>query len=259
MTRPTNDEQRSPHGWEVAFAWCPPDEPRAAGGNQNQPELPVSDDRDVEQTRVTRRYDRLASLYDICDAPMERMGTRRRRRRLIARAEGRVLEVGVGTAKNLQHYPGGVRLSGIDLSKQMLQRASRRARRLGIPMDLECADGHHMPHPDETFDTTVATCVFCSVADPIGGLRELGRVTKRDGRILLLEHVRPRNRLLGRLADAVTVLTRRIFGFRANRRTEENVTAAGLRVVDIRREGIWREIAAGPSTARLGNATRGRQ
>ena len=76
---------------------------------------------------------------------------------------------------------------------------------------------------------------------------------------MLLEHVRPRNRLLGRLADAVTVLTRRIFGFRANRRTEENVTAAGLRVVDIRREGIWREIEAGPSTARLGNATRGRQ
>lgn len=259
MTRPTNDEQPSPHGWEVAFAWCPPEDSPLLGGEPGHGVDSPPKDQDEDQTDVTRRYDRMASLYDIYGAPMEWMGTRRRRRRLIARAEGRVLEVGVGTAKNLRHYPDGVHLSGIDLSKQMLQRASRRARRLGIPIDLGLADVHHLPYADETFDTTVATCVFCSVADPIGGLRELGRVTKRDGRILLLEHVRPRNRLLGRLADAVTVLTRRIFGFRANRRTEENVTAAGLRVVDIRREGIWREIEAGPSTARLGNATRGRQ
>ncbi len=259
MTRPTNDEQPSPHGWEVAFAWCPPDESESVGNDPNQPELPPSDHRDVEQRRVTQRYDRLASLYDIYGAAMEWMGTRRRRRRLLTRAEGRVLEVGIGTAKNLRHYPDGVHLSGIDLSRRMLQRAGRRARRLGIPIDLEVADVHHLPYANETFDTTVATCVFCSVADPVAGLRELGRVTKRDGCILLLEHVRPRNRLLGRLADAVTVVTRRIFGFRANRRTEENVTAAGLRVVDIRREGIWREIEAGPSTARLGNATRGRQ
>lgn len=259
MTRPTNDEQRSPHGWEIAFAWCPPEDSPLLGGEAGHGSDSPPGDQADEQAEVTRRHDRMARLYDIYGAAMEWMGTSRRRRRLLARAEGRVLEVGVGTAKNLRHYPDGVHLSGIDLSKQMLQRASRRARRLGIPIDLGLADVHHLPYPDETFDTTVATCVFCSVADPIGGLRELGRVTKRDGRILLLEHVRPRNRLLGRLADAVTVLTRRIFGFRANRRTEENVTAAGLRVVDIRREGIWREIEAGPSTARLGNATRGRQ
>ena len=97
---------------------------------------------------------------------------------------------------------------------------------------------------NDTFDTAVGTCVFCSVADPVRGLRELGRVVRSDGRILLLEHVRPRNSFLGRLADLSTVLTRRIFGFRVNRRTEENVAAAGLEIVEVTRNEIWREFVA---------------
>jgi ubiquinone/menaquinone biosynthesis C-methylase UbiE len=88
--------------------------------------------------------------------------------------------------------------------------------------------------------------VFCSVADPIAGLAELGRVTKPDGQILLLEHVRPRTRFLGWLADVATAVTRRLFGFRANRRTEDNVAAVGLDIVEVRKEGVWREIVARP-------------
>ena len=108
------------------------------------------------------------------------------------------------------------------------------------------ADVTDLPYPDGSFDTAVATSVFCSVADPVGGLRELGRVTKQDGQILLLEHVRPRNRVGGWIADIVTILTKRIFGFDVNRRTEENVSAAGLVVTDVERSGIWRTITAAP-------------
>jgi ubiquinone/menaquinone biosynthesis C-methylase UbiE len=177
---------------------------------------------------------------------MEWWGTRRRRRRLIGQASGRVLEVGIGTGKNLEHYPPDTELSGLDVSPKMLARASRRAQRLGRPVVLETGDVAALPHASSTFDTVVATCVFCSVADPVTGLRELARVTKPDGRILLLEHVRPRNPFLGRLADLATAVTRRLFGFRANRHTEENVVASGLHLVEVRREGVWREMIARP-------------
>ncbi len=197
-----------------------------------------------EQARVTRRYERLASIYDLYDAPMEAMGGARRRRRLLSRARGNVLEVGVGTGRNLEHYPAAVSLTGIDVSERMLERARRRATDLGVRVRLERADVQALPYPDETFDTVTAACVFCSVADPVRGLQEVLRVVKPDGQVLLLEHVRPTNPVGGWLADLVSPLTRRLIGPALNRRTEENVVAAGLEPTAVRRDGIWREIVA---------------
>jgi ubiquinone/menaquinone biosynthesis C-methylase UbiE len=188
----------------------------------------------------------MAWFYDIYDAPMELMGTRRRRRALVGTATGTVIEVGVGTGKNLPHYPAAAQVTGVDVSTRMLERARRRARSLPVPPVLVEADAQDLPFDDDAFDTALGTCVFCSVADPVQGLRELGRVVRPDGRILLLEHVRPTNSFLGRLADLLSTVTRRVFGFRTNRRTEENVAAAGLEIVTVRRNGIWREIVARP-------------
>jgi ubiquinone/menaquinone biosynthesis C-methylase UbiE len=191
---------------------------------------------------VARRYDRIAFLYDLYDAPMERLGGERRRRRLLANARGRVLEVGIGTGINLALYPTGVRLTGVDISSHMLARAAGRAAALDAKPALVRGDIERLPFADRSFDTVVATCVFCSVADPVAGLRELTRVVRDGGRILLLEHVRPTNPALGLLADAASPLTRRVMGPALNRRTEENVLAAGIRLVEVRREAIWREM-----------------
>lgn len=191
-----------------------------------------------------RIYDRVAPIYDLYSGPMEWMGGARRRGRLLGKAEGKVIEAGVGTGLNLEHYPPGVHITGIDISPRMLARARPRAEDADADVVLDVADIEHLPYDNDRFDTATATCVFCSVADPVQGLRELARVTKPDGRVLLLEHVRPRNRLLGVLADLISPLTRRLFGPEVNRQTERNVEAAGLEIVSVRREGVWREIEA---------------
>lgn len=196
------------------------------------------------QDRVTRVYDRVARIYDIYDAPMEWLGGSRRRDRVLCRARGEVLEVGIGTGRNLGRYPPAIQLTGIDVSEAMLQQGRRRAERLGAAVALRRADVQQLPFPDASFDAVTATCVFCSVADPVQGLREVVRVVKPDGLVLLLEHVRPRTPLLGWLADRLSPLTRRLFGPEINRRTEENVAAAGLEILDVRRQAVWREIAA---------------
>lgn len=193
---------------------------------------------------VARVYDRVARFYDLYETPMDWLGGARRRRRVLAHAAGRVLEVGIGTGRNADYYPDGVQVTGIDLSEAMLVRARRRVTWGGVLDGLVRGDVQRLPFPDAAFDTVTATCVFCSVADPVAGLREVRRVVKPTGQVLLLEHVRPRNRVLGRLFDVLSPLTRRLFGPSINRRTEENVAAAGLRAIDVRREGIWREIRA---------------
>lgn len=199
-------------------------------------------------SRTTRRYDRIAAMYDGFEAPMDWMGGRRRRRRVIRQASGRTLEVGIGTGRNLSAYPEDVRLTGVDLSARMLERTEARAQRLEAPVRLERADAEHLPFADDSFDTVTATSVFCSVDDPVGGLEEIRRVVKPGGRVLLLEHVRPTGRLLGWIFDRLAPIVRRLFGPFINRRTERNVRQAGLEIVDLRRHGIWREIIARPST-----------
>lgn len=188
-------------------------------------------------TDLTReRYDRLAAHYDRSEALMERLMFAAWRQRLWSRVRGpRVLEVGVGTGKNMPYYPPGAQVTAIDLSPAMLAQARRRAAELGIQVDLREMDAEHLTFPDASFDTAVATFVFCSVPEPIRGLAELRRVVRPGGQVLLLEHIRAPNPLLGRLMDALNPLVVSSVGANINRRTLENIRAAGLRLVHVER------------------------
>ncbi|MFP5579304.1 MAG: class I SAM-dependent methyltransferase [Acidimicrobiia bacterium] len=198
-------------------------------------------------SEVGRRYDRIARFYDAFEAPMDLLGGHRRRARTITGASGRTLEVGIGTGRNIDLYPPEVGLTGIDIAPQMLRRAEMRAEKLRRPVHLEVADIEDLPFPDARFDTVTATCVFCSVSDPVAGLREVARVTRPGGQVLLLEHVRPRNSVLGWLFDRLSPLVQRLVGPAINRRTETNVQAAGLDIIDVGRQGVWRQIEARPA------------
>jgi ubiquinone/menaquinone biosynthesis C-methylase UbiE len=183
-------------------------------------------------SNVTRkRYDRLARIYDFLEAPMERLRFAVWRTKLRGRISGqRALEVGVGTGKNLPYYPPNVKVAAIDLSPRMLERARKRTSDLGLKVDLTEMDVQHLAFPDRSFDTVFATFVFCSVPNPVLGLQELKRVCKPGGRLLLLEHMRPGNPLLGILFDLFNPIVVRMMGANINRNTMDNIRRAGWRI-----------------------------
>jgi ubiquinone/menaquinone biosynthesis C-methylase UbiE len=183
------------------------------------------------QNLARRRYDRMAFLYDILEAPIERFRFATWRTRLRDRIAGsKALEIGVGTGKNLPYYPPGVKISAIDFSHRMLSRAREKALQNNLKVDFLEMDAQQLAFPDHFFDTVFATFVFCSVPDPVLGLKELRRVCKPDGRLLLLEHMRPGNPVLGFLFDLLNPLVVRMMGANINRMTIDNIKSAGWQI-----------------------------
>jgi ubiquinone/menaquinone biosynthesis C-methylase UbiE len=202
-------------------------------------------------TALTRaRYQRISPIYDRMEGMMERR-IRLWREKLWQFANGpRLLEVGVGTGKNMEFWPRDCKVTAIDLTPGMLELARQRALSLNRQGDdLFLADIQHLELPSAIFDTVVATCVFCSVPDPIQGLREICRLLRPDGHLLLLEHIRIDKPVIGPMMDLLAPLVVRINGASINRRTIENVRTAGLRidhVFDLDKMGMFKMILARP-------------
>jgi len=196
-------------------------------------------------SQTQKRYDRQAGLFDFWEAPVEALAFKRLRKRLWSEVRGeRILEVGVGTGKNLPHHPEGSRSVAVDLSPRMLRRAARKAGRLGRDLDLVLADAQRLPFRDGVFDAAAATFVFCSVPDPVLGLGEVRRVVRQDGGLHLMEHVRSRTPVAGRLMDWTNPLWVRVSGANINRDTVGNVERAGFELdgVESRMFGILKLI-----------------
>ena len=150
------------------------------------------------------------------------------RKDLVKYSSGKVLEVGVGTGKNIKHYPVNVDLTAIDFSKGMISKAIKKYNNKDNVSFLQ-ADIQKTDFEDNTFDTVLASYVFCSVPDPVKGLKEVGRICKKGGRIVLLEHGRSENKIISFLMDLLNPLTVKVFGYNINRDTESNLLKAAFR------------------------------
>ncbi len=183
---------------------------------------------------VQHRYDRQAGRYNFCEAPAELL-FRRWRPRLLGRvpSDSRVLEVGVGTGENIPWHPPDVSVTAVDFSPTMLAQAVPESRQHDPSPELALMDAQALGFADESFDAAVATCVFCSVPDPIRGLREVRCVLRPGGQLLLLEHVRSGLPVVGRVMDLCNPVVVGMQGVNINRNTVENVRRAGFQILEV--------------------------
>jgi len=180
---------------------------------------------------VARKYDIASRFYDTAKRFMERRLFSKFRERLfkLVPPRGRILEVGIGTGKNLSFYPKGVELVGVDVSAGMLKRCQEKVKELGLKnVQLRQMDVERLNFPDEHFDAVVSTFVFCTVPNPVRGLKEVHRVLKDGGRTYFLEHMRSEKWYLNVILGMMHACTKTLLGTSMLRKTRENIEKAGF-------------------------------
>jgi ubiquinone/menaquinone biosynthesis C-methylase UbiE len=145
---------------------------------------------ETETERVRTKYEDTASRYDRQIRFFEWILFGDGRRWVCSQANGDVLELAVGTGRNLPFYPDDVNLTGIELSAAMLEIARARAREVGHNAELRLGDAQALEFDDESFDTVVCTLSLCTIPDDRAAVAEAKRVLRPGGRFVLLEHVR---------------------------------------------------------------------
>lgn len=180
-------------------------------------------------------YDKYAYRYEKLLAPFEKLFLRRWRKEALSYLpeNANILEIGAGTGLNFAHYPVCGHAVASELSIKMIEIAKEK----DTSISLVQTDAQKLPFEDDKFDAAFATLVFCSIPDPQKAFLELKRVLKKDGKIILLEHVRP-NGLLGYLFDVLNVFTVALFEDYFNRETAKIAHNAGLKIIDVKRRAF---------------------
>lgn len=196
--------------------------------------------------RARRIWDRTAPKYDKRVSFWERHLFEDGRQWVCSQARGDVLEIAVGTGRNLPFYPPGARVTGIELSQGMLDIAVARAEELDAKADLRLGDAQALDSPDEGFDTVVCTLSLCSIPDDRRAVAEIKRVLRPGGRVLLLEHVRTPSPLVRAFQWLFNLVTVPLEGDHQLREPLSHLRAEGFEIEKLERLkwGIVARIAA---------------
>ncbi|AYK15753.1 MAG: class I SAM-dependent methyltransferase [Methanosarcina flavescens] len=197
---------------------------------------------------VVSKYNRISMVYGIIELPVELLLYGRWREEALSNLSGKVLEVGVGTGRNLKYYPVGCSVIGIDNSTGMLEKARKKARGMRN-ITLYLMDAEHLEFPDDSFDYVVTTFVLCSVPDPVKALKEMRRVLKPSGELIALEHMRSSNPFIARIEDLINPIMFFFIWDDMTRNTMGNIEKAGFTIKKAKNlafQDVFKKIRAKP-------------
>ncbi|MEZ5744132.1 MAG: class I SAM-dependent methyltransferase [Sphingomonadaceae bacterium] len=178
------------------------------------------------------KWDKIAPKFDA----MAGAGAEERwepfKRKLFANMDGRVLFLALGTGLDIPVFPAGKTITAIDISPKMIEQAQERIAAYDGTIDAQVMDVHEMPFAEGSFDQVFTSCTFCSVQQPVEGLKALHRVLRPGGQLFMFEHTGSRFYPFRPMMDLMSMLTERM-GPAMNRMTTDNVRAAGFQIVEV--------------------------
>ena len=179
-----------------------------------------------------KKWDKAAPHFDI----MAGGGAERRwkpfKQKLFSNMEGDILFLALGTGLDIPTFPKGKNITAIDISPKMLEVARPRIDEYDGSITTEVMDVHDLKYEEDSFDQVFTSCTFCSVPNPIDGLKSLKRVLKPDGDLYMFEHTRSKYYPFKIMMDLMNQLSKRL-GPDMNRTTVDNVAAAGFEVLEV--------------------------
>ena len=188
-----------------------------------------------------KKYNIYSKVYDLLESSTEKNFLKKLRKKAIKSLRGNVLEIGIGTGANIDYYNEKLKIIGIDFSAGMLEKAQRKLSDLNksnvklLNMNVE-----NLKFNDKQFDSAYATCVFCTVPDPVKGLKEVYRVLKSDGNLVLLEHTKSSKCYINIALYLMTAMTKLLVGTSMVRNTQKNIEKAGFKI--IKKEKIFLDV-----------------
>lgn len=186
-----------------------------------------------------KKWDKAAPTFDFMAGKGPEVRWKPFKERLFSHMDGRILFLALGTGLDIPTFPPGKDITAIDISPKMLEQARERIAGYDGMLHAEVMDVHEMSFAPDSFDQVYTSCTFCSVPDPVGGLKALYRVLKPGGKLFMFEHTGSRYYPFRYMLNAMTVLTQRI-GPAMNRKTVDNVRAAGFRITEV--ENIFLDV-----------------
>lgn len=174
------------------------------------------------------------SIYDLAMKPLEKRNFQKIRKEVLSKAAGRVLEIGSGTGINFPIYKNAAHVDAIEPSKGMIEQSQTRKTAARVPIRVHQQSAENLEFPDNTFDTVVATLVFCTIPTPVKALEEIIRVSKPQAKILFFEHVKTEQPALAFAQEALNPIWKRICdGCHLNRETLKIIQESGLKVTKV--------------------------
>jgi len=194
--------------------------------------------RPEETERIRRIYEKEAPKFDRSMGRWDRVLFAGTREWVCSQASGEVLEIAIGTARNLPFYPADVRLTGVELSPPMLEIARKRAEEHGREVELLLGDAEALEFADETFDTVVCTYSLCTIPDDRAAVREAKRVMRPGGKFVLAEHVRSPLGIVKMFEQLIEPIAVRFGGDHLTREPLDLLRAEGFTVEAVERSKL---------------------